>query len=90
MLAPFEEGWKYAPNLRKKISRMIYYPVNENGIWRKKYNNERDVVKVVKIGRLMCLEKSFQNKNWGPCRKLALLHPEENLSLHGLDQSRNI
>jgi len=76
---------------------MIYYPVNENGIWRKRYNcelytlyNELDVVKVVKIGRSVWLGKSFECKNWGPCRKLALLHLEENLGLRGLGQLRKI
>jgi hypothetical protein len=39
----------------RRISRMIYFPVNDNGIWRKRYNSELytvfiepDIVKVVK------------------------------------------
>jgi hypothetical protein len=69
-----------------KISRMIYCPLNDNGIWRKRYSselytlyNEPDVVKVVKIGRFRWLGKLFRMQELGPCRKLALLQPEGTL-----------
>jgi hypothetical protein len=46
---------------------MIYFPVNDNGIWRKRYGselytiyNEPDVVKVVQIGRFRWLGKLFR------------------------------
>ena len=46
---------------------MIYCPVNDNGIWRKRYNselytlyNEPDFVKVVKIGKFRWLGKLFR------------------------------
>ena len=44
------------------IMRMIYSPVNDNGIWRTRYNNELytlydelDIIKVTKTGRLRWL-----------------------------------
>jgi hypothetical protein len=39
-LALLKEGWKYAQNLRKKDIGMIYGPINDNDIWKTRYNNE--------------------------------------------------
>jgi hypothetical protein len=62
---------------------MIYCPFNDNGILRTRYSSELctlysepDVVKVAKTGILRWLKTSLECKNWCPCRKLALLHPE--------------
>ena len=45
---------------------MIYGPVNDNGIWRTRYNNELytlydelDIVKVIKTGRFSWLGRLF-------------------------------
>jgi hypothetical protein len=35
-----KEGWKYAQNLWKENIGMIYGPINDNDIWRTRYNNE--------------------------------------------------
>ena len=40
MLAPLKEGRKYALNFERRILRMIYVPVNDNGVWRTRYINE--------------------------------------------------
>jgi len=52
---------------RRRMLRMIYGPVNDNGIWRTGYSNElytfRDglhTVKVIKIGRLRWLGHLFR------------------------------
>ena len=67
----------------RRILRMIYGPVNDNGIWRTRYNselyspyNEPDIVKVVKIERLRSLVHLFRMKELDPCRKLTLLKTE--------------
>jgi hypothetical protein len=62
---------------------MIGSPVNCNGIWRTKYNNELykvydelDVVKVVKTGRLKWLGNFCRMQELDPCRRFNLLYPE--------------
>jgi hypothetical protein len=73
---PSQSRWKFALNLSKKISRMIYCPVNDNGTWRKRYNSELytfysepDIVEVVKIGRFRWLGKLSLQKEGTTCRK---------------------
>jgi hypothetical protein len=63
--------------------RLIYSPVNENGVRRTRYNselytlyNESDIVKVDKIGRLRWLGRLLGMQESDPCRKLTLLKPE--------------
>jgi len=62
---------------------MIYGPVNDNGIWRTRYNNEfytlydeLDIVKVIKTGRFIWLGRLFGMHELDPCRKLNVLKPE--------------
>jgi len=52
-------------------------------VWRTRYNNELytlydelDVVKVVKIGRMMWLVQLFRMQELDPCRKLTVLKPD--------------
>ena len=52
-------------------------------MWRTRYNNELytlydelDVVKVVKIGRMMWLVQLFRMQELDPCRKLTVLKPD--------------
>ena len=78
------EGWKergtdrlcewvlvHAPVFERRILRIIYGHINDNGIWRTRYNNELytlydelDVVKVTKIGRLRCLGHFCRMQTW--------------------------
>jgi hypothetical protein len=67
----------------ERILRMIYGPVNDNGIWSTGHNNELysvydelDIVKVVKIGRLRWLGQLCSMQELDPCRQLAVLKPE--------------
>ena len=67
----------------RRILRMIYGPINNNGIWRTRYNkelyilyNESDIVKVIKIGRFRWLGHLFRMQELDPCRKLILVIPE--------------
>ena len=67
----------------RRISRLIYDPVNDNGVWRTRYSreiytlyDEPDVVKVVKIGRLKWLGHLFRMQELHPFRKLTRLKPE--------------
>jgi hypothetical protein len=60
--------------------KLIYGHVNDNGVWRTRYNSEpyilydeADVVKVVKIGRLTWLGQLFRMQELDPCRKLTLV-----------------
>jgi hypothetical protein len=62
---------------------MIYGPVNDNGIWRTRYNkllcipyNELDIVKVIKLRRLMWLGLLCRMQELDSCRKLTVLKPE--------------
>jgi hypothetical protein len=64
-----------------EILRMIFGPINENGKWRTRYNNELytlydelDIVKVIKIGRLMWMGHLFRMQELDPCRKLTFLN----------------
>ena len=70
----------HAPSFKRRILRMIYSPVNNNSIWRTRYNNklytlydEPDVVLVIKTGRLRWLAHRFTMKELDPCRKLTVL-----------------
>ena len=67
----------------RKILRLIYGPVNDNGIWRIRciselctIYSEPYIVKVVKIGRLRCLKHLFRMQELDRCRKYTLLKPE--------------
>ena len=40
MVDPLKEGWKYAPNLWKKNIKNDLGPINDDGVWRTRYNNE--------------------------------------------------
>ena len=63
----------------RRILRMIYGPIRDNGIWRTGYNNEiyalydeLDIVEAIKIGRLRWLGHLFRMQGLDPCRKLTL------------------
>jgi len=69
----------------RSILRMIYGPINHNGIWKTRYeysnelythNDEIDLVGVVKIGRLRWLGHLFRMQEMYPWRKPTLLKPE--------------
>ena len=67
----------------RRMLRMIYHPIDDNGIWRTIYNNELyrlydelDIVKVIKIGRLRGLGHLFIMQELDPCRNLTLFKPE--------------
>ena len=65
-----------------RILRMIYGLINDNGIWRTRYNklytlyHELDIVTVIKIGRLRWLGHCFRMQELDPSRKITLLKPE--------------
>jgi hypothetical protein len=68
----------------RRILRIIYGSLNDNGVWRTFYNNEfyalydeLDMVKVVKIGRLRCLGHLFRMLELDPRRKLIRFKPED-------------
>jgi hypothetical protein len=57
--------------------RMIYGPINDNGVWRTRYSNvlyllynELDKVKVMTAGRLGWLGHLFRMQELDPCSKL--------------------
>jgi len=63
---------------------MIYGPINGNDIWRTRYNNELytlydklDILKVIKMGRLMRLGHLFRMQEMDPCRKPTFLNQKE-------------
>jgi hypothetical protein len=67
----------------RRILRVIYGPVNDNGIWRARYSNELyrvyhevDTVRVVKIGRLEWLGQLCRRQELDHCRKVTGLKPE--------------
>ena len=67
----------------RKVLRRIFGPVNENGTWRIKYNNEIyssfsdvDIVKHIKISRLRWAGHIIRMEEDNPVRKLTLLKPE--------------
>jgi len=66
-----------------RILRIIYGPINDNGIWGTSYNNEPcmlydelDVEKLIKIGRLKWLRHICRMQELNHCRKLTILKPE--------------
>jgi hypothetical protein len=65
----------------RRILRIIYSPINEDGIWRTRHNkryttyDELDTVKVTKLGRLRCRGQLFTMQELEPCRKLILHKP---------------
>jgi hypothetical protein len=70
-------------NFERRILRMIYGPVNDNGIWSAGHGNEPytfceelDVVRMIKIGRLRWLGQQFGMQELDPCRKFTVLNPE--------------
>jgi hypothetical protein len=67
---------------------MIYGLINDNGIWRTRYNNklhtlydELDIVKVIKIRKLRWLGHFCRLKELDPSRKIIPLKPEEALNV---------
>lgn len=70
MLGPLKKGRKYAPNLWKKNIKNDVGPINDNGMWTTRHNDELyalfdelDVVKVIKVmklGRLRWLAHRFR------------------------------
>jgi hypothetical protein len=59
----------------RRILRLIYGAVNDNGVWRTRYNsklytlcNEPHTVKVVKTGRLRWLRYLFSMQELDPCK----------------------
>jgi hypothetical protein len=67
----------------RKLLRMLYGAVNDNGVRRTGYSNEvytlynePDRVKEVKVGRMRCLEHLFRMQELAPCRKLTAVKPE--------------
>jgi hypothetical protein len=67
----------------RRILRIIYGPINDNDIWRTRYNNklymlynEFDIVKVTKIGRFRWLGHLFRMQELDPCTQLILLTTE--------------
>ena len=57
-----------------RILRMIYGPINDNGIWRTRHSSELytlyyqlHIVKVIKIERLRLLGHFFRMQEWDPC-----------------------
>jgi hypothetical protein len=66
-----------------RILRMIYGPINDNGIWRTRKSNvlylvysKLDKVKVMTIGRLRWLGHLFRMQALDPCSRLNRLKPE--------------
>jgi hypothetical protein len=60
---------------------LIYGPIDEDGIWRTRYNNELymfydELHIVLKIRRLRSLAHLFRMQELDPCRKLTLYKPE--------------
>jgi hypothetical protein len=72
--------------LERKMLRMVYVPINHNGIWITRYNNElytlyneTDIVELIKMGRMGWLGHLCRIRELGPCRKLTRLKPEGTL-----------
>jgi len=60
---------------------MIYSPINDNDIWKTRYNNELytlyeklDIFKVIKMGRLKRLGHLLRMQELDSCRKLTFLN----------------
>ena len=60
--------------------RIIHFPINDNCIWRIRYNNENhklcsdlDIVNFIKIGSLRWLGQLFKIQEMDPCSKLTVL-----------------
>jgi hypothetical protein len=66
----------------RRILRMIYGVIHDNGIWRVGHSNEPytlyepDIDKVVKMGRLKWLGNHCRMQELNPCRMLTVLKPE--------------
>jgi hypothetical protein len=67
----------------RRILRRIYGPVEENGIWRSRYNHEinklysePDILNVIKIMKLRWLGQLFRMQEQNPFRQLTLHKPE--------------
>jgi hypothetical protein len=64
-----------------KLTCILFYsPVNENGLWRTKCSNELymlydelNIVRVIKIGKLMWLGQPFRMQELDPCTNVNLL-----------------
>jgi hypothetical protein len=66
---------KVFPIFERRILRMIYSPVNDNGMWKTRYSNvlytpydELDIVKVIKTGTEMA-GTPLQNARSGSSQK---------------------
>ena len=67
----------------RKILRKIYGPLNEGGVWRRRYNQELydlyrdpDVIQVIKISRLRWAGHIIRMNEEAQPRRLTLTHPE--------------
>jgi len=79
----------------RRILRMIYVPIKDNGIWIARYNSELytrcdelDIVKVIKIGRLRWLGHFFR---WlGHFFRMRELDSCRKLTVHKLEGIRRV
>ena len=67
----------------RRILRMVYVSINDDGIWRTRYHcelymlyDDLDIVPLVKIGRLRWFGQLFRMHELDHCRKLTILKPE--------------
>jgi hypothetical protein len=67
----------------RRILRLIYGAVKDNGVWRTRCNSELytlydqlDTVRVINVGRLRWLGHLFRMQEFDSCRKLTQLKPE--------------
>ena len=84
------EGWPLTKNdgnmlriFERRTLRIIYGPGDDNSICGTRYNNdlytlcnEKDLVKMMRIGTLRWLGHFFRMQDLGPCRRVTLLKPE--------------
>ena len=75
-----KEGGNIFRIFGRRILRMIYGPINDNGVWRTRCNNTfcdaLDIVKVIKIGKLRWLGHFCRMQELEPCRKLTAVRAE--------------
>jgi hypothetical protein len=83
MLALSKKDGNMLRIFERRILRMVYVSINDDGIWRTRYRcelytlyDDLDIVQLVKIGRLRWLGQLFKMHEMDPCRKLTLLKPD--------------